>query len=865
MLFQKIEKEKTLWLRYGIVLLIVSIIVVSTVSYLVRAYTVPAKANILQSCAFLNKKDAFAVENFLNREESVLKMASRVADLLVENHGVSGEIESLKTRTREENPRFGDLYGFINGKPYGKYPLADSVNPASEPWFQGALLAHGDVALVPIYRGKESMVVLSKRLSDMKSVIALNVKLSALRNFVNPWTLPSIWMIMDEQGLIIAHSNVANQGLNYSSSEFWNNDERNLADRVTSSSNEAPGEKQFLLNYDGVDYQVFSTPIKGSWFMVRMVENKVLWNEMYWTVAKGIAVVVVLYILMLLLMALSLMNHFRAVRVSLAKSGFLTNMSREIRTSITGLLGMNSIVMKEVRDDGLKDYLKNIQNTGQGILSLVNDVLDVCRIESGKMSIVSMEYDIFSVLADCYNANEMKASAKKLRFTVDCNPDIPSSLWGDENRIRQIINNLLSNAIKFTEVGEVTLLVNFENLPPVGTLNSDEYVMLSITVKDTGAGIKKDELGNIFNKFASQDMDDPAEGIGLGLCLTKELVEKCNGQITVNSRLGEGSSFTVRIPQLVLNIEPMGDFAMRYKGLGRKRGDFSGIFLAPEARILIVDDIELNLKVLRGFLRRFKVQVDVAVSGAQCLKLAQSKHYDLIFLDHMMPVMDGVETYRKMKSLENFINKDTPVIALTSEGSSEVSESFLSVGFADYLPKPIKERDLQRALKWYLPKQLVLSGEDIQEAVGAQASSEALKPAVKEAALNDDIELMQVTVNPYEKLAPFKDCLDIKAGLEYCADDSDIYIEMLQEFIASPLHRNVETCFKNEDWENYKFYMHVLSDSSAAIGAVGMAEKFQNLENACRESRMNVVRENHDLVMALHAELVRNIQKGLEG
>ena len=860
MLFKKIEKEKTLWLEYGVVLLVVTIVVVSAVSYLVHTYTDPFRANTLQSCVFSNKKDAFAVESFLNRDEAILNMASRVADVMVEQNAISGQIQSLKNRTRSENPRFGDLYGFVNGKPYANYSLPDSVNPTREPWFQGALLAHGDVALVPIYRGKDQVIALSKRLSDMKSVIALNVKLSGLRKCVSSWSQPNIWMIMDEQGLVVAHSNEASQGLNYLSDDFWHKDEKSLAEGILNAD-----EKPFQINYGGTSYQVFTTPIKDKWIMVRLVENGALWNEMYWTVAKGIAVVVVLYILMLLLMALSLMNHFRAMRVSLAKSGFLTNMSREIRTSITGLLGMNSIVMKEVRDDGLKDYLKNIQNTGQGILSLVNDVLDVCRIESGKMSIVSMEYDIFSVLADCYNANEMKASAKKLRFTVDCNPDIPSSLWGDENRIRQIINNLLSNAIKFTEVGEVTLLVNFEKLPPVGTLNSDEYVMLSFTVKDTGAGIKKDELGNIFNKFASQDMDDPAEGIGLGLCLTKELVEKCNGQITVNSRLGEGSSFTVRIPQLVLNIEPMGDFAMRYKGLGRKRGDFSGIFLAPEARILIVDDIELNLKVLRGFLRRFKVQVDVAVSGAQCLKLAQSKHYDLIFLDHMMPVMDGVETYRKMKSLENFINKDTPVIALTSEGSSEVSESFLSVGFADYLPKPIKERDLQRALKWYLPKQLVLSGEDIQEAVGAQASSEALKPAVKEAALNDDIELMQVTVNPYEKLAPFKDCLDITAGLEYCADDSDIYIEMLQEFIASPLHRNVETCFKNEDWENYKFYMHVLSDSSAAIGAVGMAEKFQNLENACRESRMNVVRENHDLVMALHAELVRNIQKGLEG
>ena len=862
MLFKKVEKEKTLWLQYGMVLLVVTILVVLMVSYLVHAYTEPFRANTLQSCEFSNKKDAFAVESFLNRDEAILNMASRVANVMVEQNAVSGQIQSLKNRTRSENPRFGDLYGFVNGKPYANYPLPDSVDPTREPWFQGALLAHGDVALVPIYRGKEQVVALSKRLSDMKSVIALNVKLSGLRNCVSSWSQPNIWMIMDEQGLVVAHSNEASQGLNYLSDDFWHKDEKNLAEGIL-SANEMP----FLFNYGGTDYQVFTTPIKDKWIMVRLVENGALWNEMYWTIAKGLIFVVVLYILMLLLMTLSLMNRFRAMRVSLAKSGFLTNMSREIRTSVTGLLGMNSIVMKEVRDDSLKDYLKNIQNAGQGILSLVNDVLDVCKIESGKMSIVSMEYDIFSVLADCYSANELKASAKKLRFMVDCNPDIPSSLWGDENRIRQIINNLLSNAIKFTEVGEVTLLVNYEKLPPVGMLNSDDYVMLLFTVKDTGAGIKKDEMGLIFNKFASLDSEEPAEGIGLGLSLTKELVEKCGGQISVNSRLGEGSSFTVRIPQLVLNIEPMGDFFMRFKSMNRKKGDSSDIFLAPEARVLIVDDVELNLKVLRGFLRRFKVQVDVAVSGAQCLKLAQSKHYDLIFLDHLMPVMDGVETYRRMKALDNFVNKDTPVIALTSEGSSEISESFLAVGFADYLPKPIKERDLQRALKWYLSKRLVLSGEDIQNLPNIQEGSEALSQNMNGVLRrDDDVEFVQVpALSPYEKLAPFKEWLDIKAGMEYCADDSEIYIEMLQEFVASPLHRNAEACFKNEDWENYSFYMHVLCDASSAIGAIDIAEKFKNLENACRESRMNVVRENHDLVMALHADLMRNIQKGLEG
>ena len=175
-----------------------TIVVVSAVSYLVHTYTDPFRANTLQSCVFSNKKDAFAVESFLNRDEAILNMASRVADVMVEQNAISGQIQSLKNRTRSENPRFGDLYGFVNGKPYANYSLPDSVNPTREPWFQGALLAHGDVALVPIYRGKDQVIALSKRLSDMKSVIALNVKLSGLRKCVSSWSQPNIWMIMDD-------------------------------------------------------------------------------------------------------------------------------------------------------------------------------------------------------------------------------------------------------------------------------------------------------------------------------------------------------------------------------------------------------------------------------------------------------------------------------------------------------------------------------------------------------------------------------------------------------------------------------------------------------------------------------------------
>ena len=222
--------------------------------------------------------------------------------------------------------------------------------------------------------------------------------------------------------------------------------------------------------------------------------------------------------------------------------------------------------------------------------------------------------------------------------------------------------------------------------------------MLKIAVKDTGVGIRKEDRDTIFKRYLPKNPKDESdiEGMGLGLSLTQELLAKCGGQITINSRYGEGSSFLVEIPQLVLNTEPMGDFVMRYRNASRKNKEVAEVFLAPEARILIVDDVELNIKMFRGFLNNSRVKIDEALSGHQCLQLVESRHYDLIFLDHMMPVMDGVDVFRKMRMMDKYPNKDTPVIALVSEGESFAKDSFLAEGFADYLLKPVKERDLRR-------------------------------------------------------------------------------------------------------------------------------------------------------------------------
>ena len=871
-----IESENRVRVWYGIILVAVGLTFAAVGAYVFGDYVETVQQEILNAGSLSNERDAEAIDGFLSQGESVLRVTSRIVEKSLDHGAKQAQIESLLVSEAEYYKHSDDftlcnMYGilreeFFNG---GRWTPAVGYVPSNRPWYQNAPMEKDKVALIPTHLNPhtgEQVVTISLRLSDRKSVLAVDMYLKDLLAKVKKSDLSNMLVIIDKKGVVISHTDIAQNGRNYKSSDFWGSDEEKLANSISYASGDP-----FVINLRGKDYRVFSTLVQGEWYVARLVEERGLWAPLNLTILRNAMIIVLIYVLIALLLTVLYSKYMMLIRVNHSKTAFLTSMSNEIRSAMNGILGMNTIVQKDLHDDSMKEYSNNIQSAGQSILSLVNDVLDVSKIESGRLSIESMEYDVFSVLQECFNENELKAKAKGLAFHVDCDPDIPSCLWGDENRIIQIINNLLSNAIKFTEVGGVSLSVGFDNLPPMGSLRTDDYIMLKLAVKDTGVGIRKEDRGSIFRKYITNDSNEnkSVEGMGLGLSLTQELLKKCGGQMTVNSRYGEGSSFLVEIPQLVLNTEPMGDFAMRYRNATRKNKDLADVFLAPEARILIVDDVELNLKVFRGFLKNSQMKIDEALSGHQCLQLVESRHYDLIFLDHMMPVMDGIDVFRKMRMMEKSPNKDTPVIALVSEGESFTKDSFLGEGFADYLIKPLKERDLFRAMKWYLPKQLVLTLEDLSEPMvpSTNVMDGMVAPDQKNKGVYDDdeIELRSVTAPTLvERFKQFEEFLDVKAGLNYCADDEEIYVEMLQEYVGSPLCRNVDNCYKNSDWDNYRFYMHVLYDSSVAIGALSMADKFRNLENASRESRMKVVQENHELAMALHAELIENIQRGLE-
>lgn len=387
-----------------------------------------------------------------------------------------------------------------------------------------------------------------------------------------------------------------------------------------------------------------------------------------------------------------------------SKSDFLSNMSHEIRTPLNAILGMNEMILRENRDDTIAKYAGNVDRSGQMLLSLINDVLDFSKIESGKLELVMSEYQIFMVIKDIITMLDGRFKKKELKLITNISSDIPKVLLGDDVRIKQIMTNIITNAVKYTAEGSVEISVQAQ------ALSDDAKTLLIISVKDTGQGMSEENLKKLFDSFSrfNQKENRQIEGTGLGMAITKSLIDAMKGTIEVYSELGKGSEFVVKIPQKIVDATPSGDFdAYSSKELSAKKRDESK-FIRPDASALIVDDSRVNLAVAKGLLKYSKMKVTTASSGAECLKLVSENKYDIILLDHMMPQMDGIETLKHIK--DEHMCDDTPIIALTANAVGNAKEMYLSNGFDDYLSKPISGDGLEDIMrKWLKP---VTLGED---------------------------------------------------------------------------------------------------------------------------------------------------------
>ncbi len=385
-----------------------------------------------------------------------------------------------------------------------------------------------------------------------------------------------------------------------------------------------------------------------------------------------------------------------------AKSNFLARMSHEIRTPINAILGMNEMVLRENRDDAIEEYALNISSAGNTLLTLINEILDFSKIEDGKIEIIPVKYETASMIGDLVNIISDRAAGKGLSLELNIDPEIPAYMYGDDIRIKQIITNLLTNAVKYTEKGSVQLTVK-----QTEKNDDSDDVTLYIEVRDTGIGIRDEDMEKLFDSFQRLDeqRNRNIEGTGLGIPITHNLLLMMGSHLDVSSVYGQGSSFSFTLRQKRIGDEKIGQFDIHHRA-GLRRNAQERYLYAPDARILIVDDNKMNLKVASGLLKRTGIVPDTALSGKECIELVRKNKYHIIFMDHMMPDMDGVETYNRLRS-DNLIGSDTTVIAMTANAVTGAMDTYLSYGFEGYISKPIASDKLEDELKKHLPENLV--------------------------------------------------------------------------------------------------------------------------------------------------------------
>ena len=528
-----------------------------------------------------------------------------------------------------------------------------------------------------------------------------------------------------------------------------------------------------------------------------------------------------------------------AIAANAAKGKFLAHMSHEIRTPINAVLGMDTMILRETKDMQIKEYALDIQNAGQNLLALINDILDFSKIESGKLEIIPVEYDFSSLIHDISNMISAKAVAKKLELHIQVNEKLPSKLLGDDVRIRQVLVNLLNNAVKYTQQGTVTLSVD-------GRIEGRK-VVLDCAVEDTGIGIKEEDISKLFEEFEriEEKRNRNIEGTGLGINITTQLLLLMGSRLQVESVYGEGSRFYFTLEQQIVDSTPIGNLEERIREQTTEYS-YTSAFVAPDARILVVDDNLINLKVFVSLLKHTRVNVDVVDRGKGCLEMIEKKHYDLIFLDHMMPEMDGIETLHRMKENTSHQCVDSAVVALTANAITGAKEMYLAEGFDAFLPKPINPEKLEQMILKLLPRELLqFAAQDDAKAGGMSDIGDERMNEMGTSArtATEEIDL------------PIVDGVDWSYGLMHLPS-KEMLMSTLGDFYktleteADVLEGFYQECENNaEALAQYRIKVHSMKSSANMIGATVLGGMAKVLENAARDGELSIILSLHDIFL----------------
>ncbi|MCR5503921.1 MAG: response regulator [Lachnospiraceae bacterium] len=532
-----------------------------------------------------------------------------------------------------------------------------------------------------------------------------------------------------------------------------------------------------------------------------------------------------------------------AIAAGTAKSQFLAQMSHEIRTPINAVLGMNEMILRKSKDGEILEYAGNIRSAGKTLLSLINSILDFSKIEDGKMEIIPVRYELAEFVESLTGSVKGRAEDKSLEFSVEVDETLPAELIGDDVRVNQIITNLLTNAVKYTESGFVKLSIRNGG-------REGDGVVLDVSVEDTGIGIREEDMNRLFESFErlEERRNRSIEGTGLGISIVTKLLDMMGSSLKVESRYGEGSVFSFRLLQGIADPSPVGDYRVRLRDSSAPETEELSL-KAPGARVLVVDDNEMNRKVAKNLLMLFGLIPDLSASGKEAIGMIREKDYDLVFMDHLMPELSGVETLKQLKE-EGLLKEGTKVVALTANVMTGAEEFYRSHGFDDFLPKPIDVGRLQEKLEKYLPETGMLSGDRKESGNDGDEVLEFLPGG------------MGADEEAKAKLPPalFALPLNVADGIRYSAGSTEFYMELLRDYAKEGEGRCKELArlLDAKDASGYRNLIHALKSTSRMIGAPELADKAAALEKAAEKGDL-------EYLNAHHTEFLEDYRKIFEG
>lgn len=498
-----------------------------------------------------------------------------------------------------------------------------------------------------------------------------------------------------------------------------------------------------------------------------------------------------------------------------AKTNFLSNMSHEIRTPLNAILGLDEIIIRQSKEDEIKNYAKDIQNASESLLSIINDILDFSKIEAQKLELFPNDYSIVTMVNDLKNMIMPRVTKKALKFEIDIDPNIPRLLHGDSVRIKQVIVNLLTNAVKYTHSGVILFSISAQD-------TTDSTTILMVSVKDTGIGMKRSELDKLFLPFErlEENKNKTIEGSGLGMAIVKQLLSMMNSNLIVKSVYGEGSEFSFKLEQIVVDTRPIGNLSEIHSTAESNVSVYNVSFTAPKAKILVVDDTEMNLLVFKGLLKDTKMQIDTVTNANEMFARIKSTKYDLIFIDHRMPVMDGVEALHYMKTFTHQC-LDTPCIALTANVLQGAREYYIEEGFRDYLSKPVNSKKLEECITQYLPPSLIIkTSEDV---IFSEKNIKYNPPAVETS--NNGADTIQ------ERYSDKVFGINFDIAQTNCVT-TELWEESAKNFykMIPTISQEIQEYFAVKDYENYTIKVHALKSSARLIGAMELSDLAAQLE-----------------------------------